>query len=164
MKSRFMVVLATISIVQAGTGLLNATTPGTSNNVQLVGQNSLFGRGMNAAAANYKNFLYVGNRTDGSSRCGFGDPRRANGLDSCPHPHPGILIVDISNPASPTVAGEIPAPLNPAGQPCGCFFRFESCPVCASTVIGSQSTPMLCTTPVAARTRKQRLKCDLRTS
>ncbi len=123
MKSRFMMVLAGICVVLAVTGLLNATTPGTSNNVQLVGQNPLFGRGMNAAAANYKNFLYVGNRTDGSSRCGVGDPRRANGLDTCPHPHPGILIVDISNPASPTVVSEIPAPLNPAGQPVGITSR-----------------------------------------
>jgi hypothetical protein len=123
MKSRFTVVLAAICIVPAGTGLLNATTPGTSNNVQLVGQNPLFGRGMNAAAANYKNFLYVGNRTDGSSRCGFGDPRRVNGLDTCPHPHPGILIVDITNPTSPTVVGEIPAPVNTAGQPVGITSR-----------------------------------------
>src|SRR6266852_5298431 len=126
MKSRFMIVLATISIVLAGTGLLNATTPGTSNNLQLVGENSLFGRGMNAAAANYKNFLYVGNRTDGSSRCGFGDPRRTDpnfGLDSCPHVHPGILILDINDPTSPTVVGEIPAPLNPAGQPVGITSR-----------------------------------------
>ena len=123
MKSRFMMVLAGICVVLAVTGLLNATTPGTSNNVQLVGQNPLFGRGMNAAAANYTHFLYVGNRTDGSSRCGVGDPRRANGLDTCPHPHPGILIVDISNPASPTVVSEIPAPLNPAGQPVGITSR-----------------------------------------
>jgi hypothetical protein len=123
MKSRFMIVLAAICIVLAGTGLLNATTPGTSKNVQLVGQNPLFGRGMNAAAANYNNFLYVGNRTDGSMRCGFGDPRRVNGLDTCPHPHPGILIVDINNPANPTVVGEIPAPLNTAGQPVGITSR-----------------------------------------
>jgi hypothetical protein len=124
MKSRFMIVLAAISIVLAGTGLLNATTPGTSNNVQLVGQNPLFGRGMNAAAANYKNFLYVGNRTDGSSRCGIGDPRRTTtGLDSCPHPHPGILIIDINTPTNPTIVGEIPAPLNPAGQPVGITSR-----------------------------------------
>src|SRR2546426_8542347 len=40
----------------------------------------------------FQDFLYVGNRTDGSSRCGFGDPRRTDpnfGLDSCPHVHPG---------------------------------------------------------------------------
>ncbi len=124
MKSRFTVVLAAICIVLASTGLLNATTPGTAKNVQLVGQNPLFGRGMNAAAAIYTHFLYVGNRTDGSSRCGVGDPRRTTtGLNSCPHPHPGILIVDIKNPASPTVVGEIPAPLNPAGQPVGITSR-----------------------------------------
>jgi hypothetical protein len=122
MKSRFTIVAA-VCIVLTGTGLLNATTPGTANNVQLVGQNPLFGRGMNAAAANYKHYLYVGNRTDGSSRCGFGDPRRANGLDTCSHPHPGILIIDIKNPANPTVVGEIPAPLNPAGQPVGITSR-----------------------------------------
>ena len=57
MKSRFAIVHAAIGIVVAGAGLLNATTPGTSNNVQLVGQNPLFGRGMNAAAANYKHYL-----------------------------------------------------------------------------------------------------------
>lgn len=44
-------------------------------------------------------------------------------MDSCPHPHPGILIVDIKNPASPAVVGEIPAPLNPAGQPVGITSR-----------------------------------------
>src|SRR5260370_28199679 len=120
MKSRFTVVRAAICIVLAGTGLLNATTPGTAQNVQLVGQNPLFGRGMNAAATIFDHFLYVGNRTDGSSRCGIGDPRRTpTTLDSCPHPHPGILILDIMNPANPTVVGEIPAPLNPAGQPVG---------------------------------------------
>jgi hypothetical protein len=83
MKSRFTVVLVAICIGLASTGLLNATTPGTAKNVQLVGQNPLFGRGMNAAGAIYKHFLYVGNRTDGSSRCGVGDPRRTTtGLNS----------------------------------------------------------------------------------
>ena len=62
-----------------------------SSNFQLVGQNPLFDRGMNSAATIFQNFIYIGNRTDGSSRCGFGDPRRTDpdfGLDSCPHPHP----------------------------------------------------------------------------
>src|ERR687892_301778 len=73
-------------------------TPGTSANFTLVGHNDLFGRGMNAAPAMYDHYIYVGNRTDGSSRCGFGDPRReATGLDSCEHPHPGILIVDVDD-------------------------------------------------------------------
>jgi hypothetical protein len=107
MKTRFAIVLLGISIATIGSQPINATTPGTSKNVQLVGQNALFSRGMNAAGAIFSNFLYVGNRTDGSSRCGIGDPRlTATGLNSCPHPHPGILVVDISNPASPTVVNE----------------------------------------------------------
>ena len=84
-----------------------------SSNFQLVGNNSLSNRGMNAAAAIYKNFIYIGNRTDGSSRCGFGDPRGTQTtLDTCPHTNPGISILDIKDPTNPTVIGEIPAPLN----------------------------------------------------
>jgi hypothetical protein len=110
MKTRFAIVLLGISIATIGSQPLNATTPGTSKNVQLVGQNALFSRGMNAAGAIFSNFLYVGNRTDGSSRCGIGDPRiTTTGLNSCPHPHPGILIFDISNPASPTFVNEFGA-------------------------------------------------------
>src|SRR5688572_28897345 len=95
-------------------------TPGTSRNFQLVGHNDLSGfeldgnttpRGMNAALAVFEDFVYVGNRTDGSSRCGMGDPRRETlGLDACPHPHPGILVVDASDPADPTVVNEIGPP------------------------------------------------------
>src|SRR5918992_5605644 len=81
-------------------------TPGTSSNFSLVGANPLAGRGMHAALAAYRRYLYIGNRTDGSSRCGAGDPRGAVDPDSCPHPHPGILVVDTANPASPTVVGE----------------------------------------------------------
>jgi hypothetical protein len=41
----------------------------------LVRHDSLFGRGMNAAAASYQHYVYIGNRIDGSSTCGAGDPR-----------------------------------------------------------------------------------------
>jgi hypothetical protein len=95
-------------------------TPGTSLNFELVGHNDLSGfeldgnttpRGMNAALALFEDFVYVGNRTDGSSRCGLGDPRRDTlGLDACPHPHPGILVVDASDPAAPQVVNEIGPP------------------------------------------------------
>src|SRR6266511_1636312 len=71
-------------------------TPGTSLNFQLVGSNPLYARGMNAALTIYDHYLYVGNRTDGSSTCGIGDPRR-----------------DV-DPKNPTVVGEIGAPY--AGQ------------------------------------------------
>lgn len=124
MKSRPAIVLLVGIVVFMVHDPVNATTPGTSKNVQLVGQNRLFGRGMNAAMAIYEHFAYVGNRTDGSHRCGVGDPRIIKtGLDSCPHPHPGILIVDIENPSRPTVVGEIPPPLNPDGRPIGITSR-----------------------------------------
>jgi hypothetical protein len=83
-------------------------TPGTSSNFQLVGHEPLFDRGMNAAPAVYGDFVYVGNRTDGSSTCGLGDPRR--GVEPCPHPHPGILVVDASDPTDPQVVNEIGPP------------------------------------------------------
>lgn len=86
-------------------------TPGTWSNFELVGHESLFGRGMNAALAFHEGFVYVGNRTDGSNRCGLGDPRReTTGLDSCPHIRPGILVVDATDPSDPQVVNEIGPP------------------------------------------------------
>ncbi len=88
-------------------------TPGTARNVVLVGHNPLFNRGMNAALAVWKKdgrtIVYVGSRTDDSSTCGIGDPRRATNINSCPHVHPGILILDATDPSDPEVVGEIPA-------------------------------------------------------
>ncbi len=84
-------------------------TPGTSMNFQLVGHDPLFGRGMNAAMTIFGNYAYIGNRTDGSSTCGIGDPRGPG--PNCPHIHPGVLIEDISDPANPHVVGEIGPPL-----------------------------------------------------
>src|SRR6266496_3294401 len=88
-------------------------TPGTSLNFQVVGSNPLYGRGMNAALTIYDHYAYIGNRTDGSSTCGFGDPRGYLS-QNCPHPDPGILITDIADPSNPTVVGEIGSPY--AGQ------------------------------------------------
>lgn len=87
-------------------------TPGTSSNFQLVGHEPLFDRGMNAALAVFDHYVYVGNRSDGSDACGPGDPRA--GVTPCPHPHPGILIVDVAHPASPSVVGEIGPPFSRA--------------------------------------------------
>src|SRR5712692_5460686 len=89
---------APLSVLGDTTVASGGATPGTASNFTLVGHNPLFARGMNAALAIYGNHVYVGNRTDGSAG----------------HVHPGILIVDISNPASPTVVGEIGLPY--AGQ------------------------------------------------
>src|ERR687892_715884 len=76
-----------------------------------LGHDPLFNRSMNAALAFHEGFVYVGNRTDGSSRCGLGDPRRVTlGLDACPHPNPGILVVDATDPSDPAVVNEIGPP------------------------------------------------------
>ncbi|MBV8280940.1 MAG: hypothetical protein JO347_02610 [Candidatus Eremiobacteraeota bacterium] len=95
------------SVVASDTTVSTAST-GTALNVQLVGQNPLYNRGMNAALAIYKNWVYIGNRTDSSSVC-VGATGEPSG-DTCPHPHPGILIVDVKNPSRPDVVGEIGPP------------------------------------------------------
>ncbi|TMM02113.1 MAG: hypothetical protein E6G02_11800, partial [Actinobacteria bacterium] len=64
---------------------------------------------MNAALAVYGHYVYIGNRTDGSSTCGFGDPRGYL-TQNCPHPHSGILITDIADSSNPSVVGEIGPP------------------------------------------------------
>ena len=84
-------------------------TPGTSKHFAVVGHDSLFGRGMNSAATFYRHYIYIGNRTDGSATCGVGDPRGPGA--NCPHPHPGVLIEDVADPAHPHVVGEIGPPL-----------------------------------------------------
>jgi hypothetical protein len=59
---------------------------------ELVGHSPLLNRGMNAALAVHGNYAYVGSRTDGS------------------HVDAGVLVVDISNPASPQVVYQIGLP------------------------------------------------------
>ncbi|MGH9290420.1 MAG: hypothetical protein ACRD0V_19350, partial [Acidimicrobiales bacterium] len=81
-----LVVLLVPAVVGADVGVgPGGGTPGTSSNFELVGHNDLSGfeldgnispRGMNAAPAIFDRFVYIGNRADGSSRCGIGDPRR----------------------------------------------------------------------------------------
>jgi hypothetical protein len=113
MRTLFTVVSAAVTLAFSAVASAGISvgpgggTPGTAANFELVGHEPLFARGMNAAIANFDNYIYVGNRTDGSSRCGEGDPRReTTGIDSCPHPHPGVLVVDVSSPAAPHVVGE----------------------------------------------------------
>ncbi len=61
---------------------------------EVVGHNSLFNRGMNAAPAIYRHYVYIGNRTDGSEG----------------HRRPGVQVVDVADPANPKVVGSIGAP------------------------------------------------------
>lgn len=89
-----LAVSAMVLAVMAPAGITAAPEPGTAENFQLVGHHALFDRGMNAAPAIYENHVYVGNRTDGSPH----------------HMRPGVLIVDVSDPSSPEVVGEIGPP------------------------------------------------------
>lgn len=66
----------------------------TSEGFELVGHDPLLGRGMNAALAVRCDYAYVGSRTDGQPQ----------------HESPGILVVDISDPAAPEVVHEIGRP------------------------------------------------------
>src|SRR5436190_3183036 len=52
-----------------------ASPTGPASSFQLIGHDALFNRGMNSALAFYQQYIYIGNRTDGSSTCGVGDPR-----------------------------------------------------------------------------------------
>ncbi len=60
--------------------------------LELVGQDPLLNRGMNAALAIHGNYAYIGSRTDSS------------------HPNSGVLVVDISKPSNPEVVGQIGPP------------------------------------------------------
>jgi hypothetical protein len=62
--------------------------------LQLVGHEPLFARGMNAGLAVWNGYAYVGSRTDGSPD----------------HEHPGLLVVDVSDPSAPRVVAAIGPP------------------------------------------------------
>ena len=59
---------------------------------ELVGHEALRNRGMNAGLAVHGDYAYVGSRTDGL------------------HPNSGVLVVDVSDPSTPTVVHEIGKP------------------------------------------------------
>jgi hypothetical protein len=102
MRRRVLIALATLAAITipaafAGVGIgTGGGTPGTSRHFRLIGHDALFARGMNAAPALFADagVLYVGNRTDGQPQ----------------HPHAGILVVDVSDPADPAVVSEIGPP------------------------------------------------------
>ena len=71
-----------------------ATPQELPGSLTLVGHEPLFDRGMNAGLAVWNDFAYVGSRTDGSKG----------------HPHAGVLVVSIRDPAHPEVVEEIGQP------------------------------------------------------
>jgi hypothetical protein len=106
----FLALAAAVPTGAVASAQVGASDPAISSNFDLVGHDPLFNRGMNSAPAIFRNYLYVGNRTDGSDECvpseGVPDPT----VTGCPHIHPGVLVVNIQNPADPHVVGEIGAP------------------------------------------------------
>ena len=67
-------------------------SPPMPGKFELVGHNPLMMRGMNSALAVYGGYAYVGSRTDGS------------------HANAGVMVVDVRDPAKPTVVKEIGLP------------------------------------------------------
>ena len=84
-----------VGAYQDGTSIFTQRAPDTPGSFTLVGHNPLESRGMNAAIAVNKGFVYAGSRTDGS-----------NGRTRA-----GIMIVDARNPADPKTAGMMAPPL-----------------------------------------------------
>jgi hypothetical protein len=78
--------------------IVGRATPHTAVNFRVVGHNPLFARGMNAALAVYRNYVYVGDRTDNSDG----------------HTHPGVLVLNAADPHHPRVVGRIGPPLEDA--------------------------------------------------
>jgi hypothetical protein len=63
----------------------------SSDGFEVVGHSPLNSRGMNSAIAVHDGFAYVGSRTDGQPQ----------------HRTPGVLVVDVRDPSTPSVVGEI---------------------------------------------------------
>ena len=84
---------AVVLVLALGTFLTQpAGAAKAAGSFQLVGHDPLYSRGMNAAPAMYRHWLYVGSRTDGT------------------HPHAGVLVVDVATPSTPKVVNEIGPP------------------------------------------------------
>lgn len=94
LRRALLAVVALSMLVMPTTAAVALPNEEIAENFELVGHEPLFNRGMNAAIAVHGDHVYVGNRTDGSPH----------------HPHPGVLIVDVSDPSAPEVVGEIGPP------------------------------------------------------
>jgi methionine-rich copper-binding protein CopC len=77
-----------------------APPPPIGPSLKLVGYNWLGQRGMNAALAIHGDYAYIGSRTDGKTVGSFPNVNNA-----------GVMIVNISDPSNPTIAGQMMPPL-----------------------------------------------------
>ena len=89
---RGAVITALLLLAACGDDLAPIAPDAPPASFELVGHSDLMARGMNAALAVAGDTVYVGSRTD------------------APHPHAGVLIVDVADPANPTIAGELGPP------------------------------------------------------
>ena len=92
-----LVLLLPASALAASSEYVAASADAPTGSFELVGHEPLFNRGMNAALAVHGDYAYVGSRTDGKPA----DLNLTKG---------GIMVVDVSNPASPTIAKEMGPP------------------------------------------------------
>jgi hypothetical protein len=81
--------IALAALKPATVSVAAAATPGE---LELVGSSRLLSRGMNSALALHGRYAYVGSRTDGT------------------HPNAGVLVVDVGDPRTPRVVGQIGRP------------------------------------------------------
>ena len=78
-----------------GVGMFMQREADTPGSFTQVGHEPLMGRGMNAAIAVHKRYVYVGSRTDGKNN-------NAN--------HAGVFVVDAQDPAHPKIVNEMGPP------------------------------------------------------
>ena len=78
-----------------GVGMFMQREADTPGSFTQVGHEPLMGRGMNAAIAVHKRYVYVGSRTDGKNN-------NAN--------HAGVFVVDAQDPAHPFITKEMGPP------------------------------------------------------
>ncbi|MGH2684455.1 MAG: LVIVD repeat-containing protein, partial [Actinomycetota bacterium] len=91
-----VVALAVFAVTQMlATAIPQEQAEVISDGFELVGHEPLNSRGMNAAPAVHGDYVYVGSRTDGLPH----------------HRTPGLLVVDVSDPANPHVVHEIGPPV-----------------------------------------------------
>ncbi|MGH2712724.1 MAG: LVIVD repeat-containing protein [Thermoleophilaceae bacterium] len=85
---RGFVAIAAVTLALPGTAA--AVPREKTGSLEQVGHDPLMSRGMNAAIAIHGDYAYIGSRTDGGHE----------GM-----PHGGVMVVDISDPADPTLLG-----------------------------------------------------------
>ena len=91
-----MVAMSLVAAAQARPATQRLQQDGPPGSFEIVGQNPLMNRGMNAAPAVRGNYVYIGSRTDAK------DENNSNNA--------GVLVVDVKDPSKPEVVNQIGPP------------------------------------------------------